>query len=126
MLYPPRSGHAFPIGIDTINRVPERASLVRHSRTTLDGYTADIPPYIDLINTAFLDHPTPLRVTLEQIEHMHGEPNRPGRHGILRTAKDGDRLLHDQIGRDPYPTECGHINLVGVLPGRRRGLGRWL
>ena len=47
--------------------------------------TADILPYIDLINTAFADHPTPLRVTLEQIEHVHAKPSfDPAAIAILR------------------------------------------
>ena len=96
---------------------------------SLTGYTAaDILPYIDLINTAFLDHPTPLRVTLEQIEHVHGKPSfDPAAIAILRNANDGMiGFCTTGIDRDPTPP-IGHINLVGVLRAYRgRGLGRWL
>ena len=95
----------------------------------LTGYTDDdIDPYIDLINTTFLDHPSPLRVTREQIEHIHGRSDfDPAAIAILRN-RDGAMIGFCVTGIDrsgDHPT--GHINLVGVLRDYRgRGLGRWL
>lgn len=89
---------------------------------------SDTLPYIDLINTSFLDHPTPLRVTLEQIEHVHAKPNfDPAAIVILRTAQDEMiGFCTTGIDRESDPP-VGHINLVGVLREYRgRGLGRWL
>lgn len=96
---------------------------------TLSGYTGDdILPYIDLINTSFADHPTPLRVTLEQIEHVHGKDNfDPAAIAILRDPADTMiGFCTTGIDRETDPP-TGHINLVGVLRDYRgRGLGRWL
>jgi mycothiol synthase len=95
----------------------------------LTGYDgADILPYIDLINTSFADHPTPLRVTREQIEHIHGKPDfDPAAIAILRTAAR-DMVGFCTTGADrSVDPPVGSINLVGVLREYRgRGLGRWL
>lgn len=103
---------------------PELSALV-----LLDDYRdEDILPYIELINTTFLDHPTPLRVTREQIEHVHGQPQfDPAAIAILRDAQ-GQMIAFCATGvdRDVDPA-VGEIKLVGVLPlYRGRGLGRWL
>ncbi|MCA9859822.1 MAG: GNAT family N-acetyltransferase [Thermomicrobiales bacterium] len=88
----------------------------------------EILPYIDLINTSFRGHPTPLRVTREQIEHVHGKASfDPASIAILRN-ESGDLIgfCTTSIDRDATPP-VGHINLVGVLNEHRgRGLGRWL
>lgn len=104
--------------------VPELPTSVQ-----LDGYReADILPYIELINTAFLSHPTPLRVTREQIEHVHAKPQfDPAAIAILRDGQ-GKMIGFCTTGVDgDADPPVGSINLVGVLPEHRgRGLGRWL
>lgn len=88
----------------------------------------DVLAYIDLINTAFADHPVPLRVTIEQIEHVHASPRfDPAAIAILRDAR-GEMIgfCTTGIDREDDPVK-GYINLLGLLPGQRgRGLGRWL
>ncbi len=95
----------------------------------LTGYeAADILPYIELINSAFTGHPTPLRVTLEQVEHIHAKPDfDPAAIAILRNKTD-DMVGFCVTGVDTdVELPVGSINLVGVLEAyRRRGLGRWL
>ncbi len=84
--------------------------------------------YVDLINSSFADHPTPLRVTIEQIQHVHGSPAfDPASIAII-----GDTNGHlvgfctTGTGRESDPPS-GEIRLVGVRrDDRRLGLGRWL
>lgn len=88
----------------------------------------NIDAYIEVINTAFRDHPVPLRVTREQIEHVHAKPSfDPGAIAILRNG-DGGMIGFCTTGIDPESDPPhGFINLLGLLPDyRRRGLGRWL
>lgn len=96
---------------------------------SLTGYNdTDIAPYIDLINTAFADHPTPLRVTREQVEHIHAKPDfDPTAIAILRNqTNDMIGFCITGVNRDVEPP-VGSINLVGVLREYRgRGFGRWL
>lgn len=104
--------------------VPALPAGIEHS-----GYDdADVLPYIELINTSFLDHPTPIRVTLEQIEHVHGQADfDPGAIAILRNETGVTiGFCATGIDRSEYPP-VGSIRLVGVLRAYRgRGLGRWL
>lgn len=89
---------------------------------------AEIDEYIDLINTAFLDHPTPLRVTREQIEHVHANDNfDPERIAVVRN-ETGAMVGFCTVGLDTSTAPAtGSIRLLGVLPAYRgRGLGRWL
>jgi mycothiol synthase len=81
-----------------------------------------------LINTSFADHPTALRVTIEQIEHVHGKPDfDPAAIAILRIS-DGAMIGFCITGMDrTVDPVLGSINLVGVIRDfRGRGLGRWL
>ncbi len=90
----------------------------------------DIPAYAALINTSFVDHPSPLSVSAEMIRHVHGlpgfdpedialvapraEPERPVAFCRCVVAREGGVL-------------SGEISLIGVLPAwRGRGLGREL
>lgn len=119
--------HSFwRFGLDSERTIP---LLALPKDVTLTGYeTEDILPYIELINTSFLDHPTPLRVTLEQVEHVHAKPDfDPGAIAILR-LESGQMIGFCTTGIDREPScPVGHVNLVGVLRAYRgRGLGRWL
>ncbi len=96
---------------------------------TISGYdVVEIEPYIELINTAFADHPIPLRVTREQIEHIHANPDfDPAAIAILRNDS-GAMIGFCTTGVDrSIDPPAGSIRLVGVLREYRgRGLGRWL
>lgn len=88
----------------------------------------DLEPYIELVNGAFADHPTPLRVTREQVEHVHAKPTfDPAAIAIVRNL-DGQMVGFCTTGIDRAADPAvGSINLVGVLqPYRGRGLGRYL
>lgn len=110
-----------PERIVPLQRLPSDLSATCYS-------DSDILLYIDLINTSFLDHPTPVRVTLAQIEHVHAKPDfDPAAIVILRNAQNEMiGFCTTGIDRESDP-QVGHINLVGVLRAYRgRGLGRWL
>ena len=96
---------------------------------TQTGYVADdIMAYIDLINEAFATHPTPIRVTLEQIEHIHAKPSfDPAAIALLRNeATEMIGFCITGVNREIDPP-IGTINLVGVRESYRgRGLGKWL
>ena len=91
---------------------------------------SDDEPYVELMNAAFADHPSPLRFTLDEIRHVHALDDFDPRL-ILVLAAGGEpaRLIgfvvtsrYDEDGR-----QVGDIVLVGVRPeARRRGLGREL
>ncbi len=108
-------------GDATLPELPDNVALTGYEE-------ADILPYIELINSAFAGHPTPIRVTLEQIEHNHSKQNfDPTAIAILRTP-EGDMVgfCVTGVNRDVEPP-VGSISLVGVLEAYRgRGLGRWL
>jgi mycothiol synthase len=101
------------------------ASVVRH-RYRED----DVEAFVDLVNTAFLDHPTPLSVSVERIRYVHSLPDfDPGDIYLLAPADASDALIAmcriavEQVdGRT-----IGDVAIVGVLPEWRRcGLGREL
>jgi mycothiol synthase len=95
----------------------------------LTGYSPDdVLPYIDLINETFADHPTPVRVTLEQIEHIHGKPDfDPAAIAILRSTPAGMiGFCTTGVDRGVDPP-VGSVRLVGVRRDwRGGGLGRFL
>lgn len=98
-------------------------------RLQLIGYDDSLKhPYIDLINATFADHPTPLRVTVEQIDHIHASSDfDPTAIAILQTDA-GSLVAFCTTGAnlDTNPPS-GSIRLVGVRRDvRGRGLGRWL
>lgn len=88
----------------------------------------DLVAYVDLINTAFLDHPVPLHVTREQIEHVHTAANFDSADvALIRTMSDelvGFCVTGSHRSDD---TIVGTVNLLGVRRKfRGRGLGRYL
>jgi mycothiol synthase len=95
----------------------------------LTSYSAtDILPYIDLINAAFADHPMPMRVTLEQIEHVHAHRSfDPAAIALLRNRSEQLVGFCTTGTDDGNGSLVGTIEMVGVLRDYRgRGLGRFL
>lgn len=84
--------------------------------------------YVELINESFVDHPTPLRVTTEQIQHVHASPLFNPESIAIIEHSHGDLIgfCTTSVHRDNDPPS-GEIRLVGVRQDyRRNGLGRWL
>lgn len=90
----------------------------------------DVAAFVDLVNTAFVDHPTPLSVSVERVRYVHSLPDfNPENICLLAPADEPDRLvafcrvdLQEDEGRT-----TGEVAVVGVLPEwRRQGLGRAL
>ena len=91
---------------------------------------ADPGRYVDLINAAFADHPSPLTVSVEYVEQVHARPDFDPADVLLLAAADSpDRpigfcrtLVMEDEGK-----RIGEIAVLGVRPDRRgRGLGREL
>jgi mycothiol synthase len=116
-------------------RLPE-AAPVAAPRFPPEFVSYTYPPgfpisrYVDLVNRSFADHPSPLTVSVELIERVHGRPTFDPTEIVLvgptaspeqpvgfcrtKVLQDGERRV-------------GEITLVGVLPDwRGRGLGREL
>lgn len=114
----------FRLGPDRIAELPTLPSGLSLATYRVE----DLEPYIELINSAFEDHPTPLRVTREQVEHVHAKVTfDPAAIAIVRNP-DGQMVGFCTTGIDRGTDPAvGSINLVGVLqPYRGRGLGRYL
>ena len=90
----------------------------------------NLAAYVDLVNAAFADHPSPYAVTIERVRHSHGLPDFDPANILLLAPKSNPGrpvavcrcALRDHAGRP-----IGIIGLIGVLPAwRGRGLGREL
>jgi mycothiol synthase len=97
------------------------------------GEWLPLQTFVDLINAAFADHPSPLSWSLAQIEFAHGRPDFDPTTIMLVSSNDrpAEPVAFARIAVGP-PAEgelapAGEIRLVGVLPQwRGRGLGREL
>jgi mycothiol synthase len=89
-----------------------------------------IPRLTELINTIFLDHPTPLSVTIDQMTFVHTNPAfDPESLCLLAAADSPDTLVgFCRVGFDRSDdNRKGWIPLIGVRrEWRRHGLGREL
>lgn len=92
---------------------------------------ADEPAFVELQHASFDDHPSPLRLDIEEVRRVHARPDfDPSTVLLVSPTGDPGRLvafcrikhhLNDEGRR------VGEVALVGVLPGHRgRGLGREL
>ncbi len=96
-------------------------------------WTADrdaIGPYVELMNDAFADHPTPVSWTETLIEAVHAAPDfDPADILLVAPVADPARAVAFCRAR-LYPDDAepyGEVKLIGVLPGwRGLGLGRAL
>ena len=91
----------------------------------------DDEAFTDLLNTTFLDHPSPLEVELDTIRRVHGSKSfDPSTILLASDARDRDRPTgFCRIGtyRDDDGRVVGEVKLVGVRrEARGRGLGREL
>ena len=92
---------------------------------------ADEPAFVELANETFLDHPSPLVLTIEEARRAHSRSGfDPASILLVAPAADPARLVaFCRISRHPDDTgrTVGDVRLVGVRRGYRgRGLGRSL
>ena len=91
----------------------------------------DEAAFVALVNEVFLDHPWPIRLTVDQLERAHASPDfDPGSVLVASDASDPDAML-GFCRVAGYPADdgarVGEIRLVGVRRETRgRGLGRAL
>ena len=89
-----------------------------------------IPQLVDMINTIFLDHPTPLTVTQEQMEFAHTNPAfNPESLYLLADVNHPEQLVgFCRVGFDRSDNDIkGWIPLIGVRrEWREHGIGRQL
>ncbi len=91
----------------------------------------DEADFVALVNEAFLDHPWPLHLTVEDIRRAHASPDfDPSNVLVATSASDPGRLLgfcRVLVGPADDGTLEGEIRLVGVRrEARGIGLGRAL
>ncbi len=95
---------------------------------------ADEEAYVDLIATAFADHPSPLQISAGYVRQVHARPDfDPTDVLVVCPAEDPTRLIGfcRSVERPPEGTRRrGDVALLGLLPEwRGRGLGgqllRW-
>lgn len=91
----------------------------------------DEAAFVELVNTIFLDHPSPLVLDLEAVRRVHAKPGfDPST--ILLVAPAGDRerpIAFCRVGcyEDDDGVMAGEVKLLGVRrEARGRGLGREL
>jgi mycothiol synthase len=89
--------------------------------------------FVDLLNAAFADHPSPLSWSLAQIQYAHGRLDFDPSTTMLVSPTDrpADPVAFGRIALVPPEAgelaPVGEIRLIGVLPQwRGRGLGREL
>jgi mycothiol synthase len=81
---------------------------------------------VDLINTSFAEHPSPLSVTLDALRHVHALPEFDPS-GFLLVFPTGDLDRPVAFCRTSMHDGSGEVHLIGVLPEwRGAGLGRAL
>lgn len=91
----------------------------------------DEPAFVELVNEAFLDHPSPLALELAEVRRVHAKPGfDPSTILLVASASDRERLVaFCRTGRyvDDDGEMAGEVKLLGVLrEARGRGLGRQL
>ena len=91
----------------------------------------DLGRYVGMINSAFIDHPSPIIVTIDAVRMAHARPEFvPDNICLLGAATDPDipiAFCRTRVDIDDAGLRIGEISLIGVLaPWRGQGLGREL
>ena len=90
----------------------------------------EVPAYVALINAAFADHPSPIRVSERVVRHVHGLPGFDPTDILVVAPRDrpGHLIAFCRMELVREAGACsGDVALIGVLPAwRGRGLGRAL
>jgi mycothiol synthase len=90
----------------------------------------DVAAFVALVNAAFLDHPTPLSVSVERVRFNHAQPGFDPANLCLLSPVDapGELIAFCRVDRDDGDGETiGEVAVLGVLPAwRRQGIGREL
>ncbi len=92
---------------------------------------ADDAAVVDVANTIFLDHPSPIQLELEHVARVHAKPGfDPSTLLLVAPAEDRERIIgFCRLGawQDDAGELVGDVRLVGVVrEWRGRGLGRQL
>lgn len=87
----------------------------------------DEAPFVDLVNRIFLDHPSPLHLTEEQVQGRHAGPDFDPDTVLVVEDEAGAMIafcrVQPFVGADGLP--AGEIRLLGVdRPWRGKGLGQ--
>jgi mycothiol synthase len=89
---------------------------------------ADEAPFVALVNRVFLDHPSPITLSVDEVQHVHALPGfDPATILVVEDAANHEMIgfcrIHDFTASDG--TASGEIRLLGVdRAWRGRGLGR--
>lgn len=90
----------------------------------------DLVPFVDLVNTVFLDHPTPLVFTIEQVRYVHRLPTfDPDDLCLLAPSADRNTLIAfcRSIREEDGDRRLAHVTILGVdRAWRGQGLAREL
>ncbi len=96
-------------------------------------FTADVDlgRYVGMINSAFVDHPSPILVTIDVVRMAHAGPGFvPDNIYLVGAATEPDTPIafcRTRVDLDDAGQRIGEISLIGVLaPWRGQGLGREL
>jgi mycothiol synthase len=87
----------------------------------------DEAPFVELVNRIFLDHPSPVHLSEEQLRGRHAEPDFDPATVLVVEDEAGAMVafcrVHAFVAEDGRPS--GEIRLLGVdRPWRGRGLGQ--
>lgn len=91
----------------------------------------DIGRYVGMINSAFVDHASPIVVTIDAVAAAHSRPEfAPDNICLLSAATDPDTPIgfcRTRVDIDDDGRRVGEVSLIGILaPWRGQGLGREL
>jgi mycothiol synthase len=98
--------------------------------TTRTFHASDLAAYVRLINAAFADHPSPIRVTEQSVRHVHGLAGFDPSHILLVAPferPDAPIAFCRTVATFAAGITAGDVALIGVLPEwQGRGIGRAL
>ena len=91
----------------------------------------DIARYVGMINSAFVDHPSPIVVTIDAVAAAHARPGFvPDNICLLSAATDPDvpiGFCRTRVDLDDDGRRVGEVSLIGIMADwRGQGLGREL